>query len=59
MILLMSDWWSTLDLVEKIYWGISIPFSVLFLIQLVLTFVGGDFDDVSADGDPDAVIDGD
>lgn len=51
MILLMSDWWSTMDLVEKIFWGISIPFSVLFLIQMVMTFIGGDLDDISADAD--------
>jgi hypothetical protein len=55
----MSDWWSTLELAEKIYWGISIPFSVLFLIQLVMTFIGGDIDDVSADGDADAAVEGD
>lgn len=47
----MSDWWSTMDLVEKIFWGISIPFSVLFLIQMVMTFIGGDLDDISADAD--------
>nr|WP_320118624.1 hypothetical protein [uncultured Marinifilum sp.] len=59
MILLMSDWWSTMDLVEKIFWGISIPFSVLFLIQMVMTFLGGDVDDVAADGDVDVSIDSD
>ncbi|MGQ1908282.1 hypothetical protein ACT3CE_00705 [Marinifilum sp. RC60d5] len=57
MILLMSDWWSTMDLVEKIFWGISIPFSVLFLIQMVMTFIGGDLDDISADADTS--VDGD
>lgn len=40
-------------MVEKIFWGISVPFSVLFLIQMVMTFLGGDVDDVAADGDAD------
>ncbi|MCT4602896.1 MAG: hypothetical protein N4A59_08365 [Marinifilum sp.] len=53
MILQISDWWSALDIVEKIFWGISVPFSVLFLIQMVMTFLGGDVDDVAADGDAD------
>ncbi|MCY1635174.1 MULTISPECIES: hypothetical protein [Marinifilum] len=53
MILQISDWWSTMDMVEKIFWGISVPFSVLFLIQMVMTFLGGDVDDVAADGDAD------
>ncbi|MDQ2178729.1 hypothetical protein [Marinifilum sp. D714] len=53
MILQISDWWSAMDIVEKIFWGISVPFSVLFLIQMVMTFLGGDVDDVAADGDAD------
>ncbi|WP_372753081.1 hypothetical protein [Labilibaculum sp.] len=59
MILQISDWWSAMEMVEKIFWGISIPFSLLFLIQIVLTFIGGDFDDVSAEGDADLAIEGD
>lgn len=43
----MLDWWEALSTFEKIYWYIAIPFSVILLIQLILTFVGmGD-----ADGD--------
>ncbi|MBN2596575.1 hypothetical protein [Labilibaculum sp.] len=59
MILQISDWWSSMEMVEKIFWGISIPFSLLFLIQIVLTFIGGDIDDMSAEGDADAVVEGD
>ncbi|MDM8160098.1 hypothetical protein QUH73_09765 [Labilibaculum sp. K2S] len=59
MILQISDWWSSMEMVEKIFWSISIPFSLLFLIQIVLTFVGGDIDDLSADGDADAAVEGD
>ncbi|WP_320018082.1 hypothetical protein [Labilibaculum manganireducens] len=59
MILQISDWWSSMEMVEKIFWSISVPFSLLFLIQIVLTFVGGDIDDMSAEGDADAVVEGD
>ncbi|MBL4561520.1 MAG: hypothetical protein JKX79_11120 [Labilibaculum sp.] len=59
MILQISDWWSTMEMVEKIYWSISIPFTLLFLIQIVLTFIGGDIDNMSAEGDADAVVEGD
>ncbi|MFA9370698.1 MAG: hypothetical protein ACERIH_03225 [Labilibaculum antarcticum] len=59
MILQISDWWGSMEMVEKIYWSISIPFSLLFLIQIVLTFIGGDIDDMSAEGDADAAVEGD
>ncbi|PKQ62931.1 hypothetical protein BZG01_16755 [Labilibaculum manganireducens] len=59
MILQISDWWSSMEMVEKIFWSISVPFSLLFLIQIVLTFVGGDIDDMSAEGDADAAVEGD
>lgn len=59
MLLSMSTWWQELLLFEKINWAIAIPFSVLFLIQIILTFFGGDIDDVEADGDADAAVEGD
>jgi len=42
--------------VQQIYWGIAIPFTLIFLIQTVLTFVGGEIDgdtdmDIDADGE--------
>lgn len=59
MLLSISESWQTISLLEKIYWCIAIPFSLLFLIQLVLTFFGGDFDAAEADGDVDASVDHD
>ena len=59
MIFLASTWWAEMATFEKINWMIAIPFSVLFVIQIFLTFIGGDIDDMSADGDSDAAIDGD
>lgn len=59
MILSMSGWWNELATFEKINWLIAIPFSILFLIQLILTFIGGDVDQMAADGDADASIESD
>jgi len=47
-----SGWWSALELLEKIYWGIAIPFTFFFFLQLLLTFFVGDIlDDGGADMD--------
>ncbi|HRW21674.1 MAG TPA: hypothetical protein P5509_06860, partial [Bacteroidales bacterium] len=54
-----ETWWQAMELAEKIYWCIAIPFSIVFIIQLVLTFIGGDFDDAGSTGDADASIDAD
>lgn len=55
MILLdISSWWQTLLSFEKVLWVITLLFSLLFLIQIVLTFVGGDTD--MADGDADMSV---
>ncbi|MBX2828444.1 MAG: hypothetical protein KTR22_09780 [Flavobacteriaceae bacterium] len=52
----MGDWFTALSTFEKVYWVTAIVASVIFLILVVLTFVGGDVDDL---GDVDAEIDGD
>lgn len=54
----LSDWWNSLDTIRQIYWGIAIPFSLIFLIQMVLTFIGGDMD-MELDGDADFDVDHD
>ena len=43
---------------EQIYWCIALPFSVLFLIQIVLTFFVGDLH-MEADGDADVAVETD
>ncbi|MFM9837664.1 MAG: hypothetical protein ACKVOQ_05325 [Cyclobacteriaceae bacterium] len=50
-----NDWWNGLSLALKIYWGIAIPFTVFFVLQLILSFVGGD----SPDDLPDAEVNAD
>ena len=54
MLLVLGEWWAALAGIEKIFWGISIIFSVLFFIQFVLSLIGLDFDtDVDVDVDSD------
>jgi len=50
--LLLIDW-AALSTIQQVFWGISIVFSVLFVIQFVLSLIGLDFD-----GDADADFDG-
>ncbi|WP_298479003.1 hypothetical protein [uncultured Maribacter sp.] len=53
----MEEWFVALSLFEKIYWSIAGVSSVIFIILVILTLVGGDTDGM--DGDLDADIDGD
>lgn len=59
MLLSISDSWQTMEFLEKLYWCFAIPFSLLFLIQIIITFFAGDMDSVEAEGDADAAIDDD
>ena len=55
---LFIDWFNSLDPQVRPYWGIAIVMSIIFLIQMVLTFIGiGDTDtDVDFGADiPDGV----
>ena len=56
VLLFLEDWWGPLSSTEKVFWGISMVFSVLFLIQFVVSLIGLDFDtdtdtDIHADVD--------
>ncbi len=44
LLFVFGDWWSSLDGTQQMFWGISIIFSVLFIIQFVLSLIGLDFD---------------
>jgi hypothetical protein len=39
-----SAWWDALTAMQKIYWCIAIPFSLLMIVQLIMTFAGSDAD---------------
>lgn len=58
MLLDISSWWAILELPEKVYWIIAIPSTVLLLIQIVMTLMGGEADDVDGDFDGDLDVDG-
>lgn len=47
----LSTWWATLTPILKIYWVIAIPFTVFFLLQLVVSFLGGETPDDLPDQD--------
>jgi hypothetical protein len=53
----MEEWFGPLSLFEKIYWAVAGISSVIFLVLLVLTFLGGDTDNI--EGDVDVEIEGD
>ncbi|MEM7484502.1 MAG: hypothetical protein AAF348_04775 [Bacteroidota bacterium] len=53
----MENWFAALTLFEKIYWIIAITGSVVLVIFVIMTFIGGEVEDLS--GDVDADIDGD
>lgn len=52
----ISDWWLTLDIAQKIFWCLAIPFSLLFVFQTILTFIGAGAEDTDASGDSDSAI---
>lgn len=53
----MEEWYVGLELFPKIYWSIALIGSVVLIVFLVLTLIGGDADDLG--GDVDAEIEGD
>jgi membrane protein implicated in regulation of membrane protease activity len=52
----MTEWFSVFEPFEKVYWSIALIASGIFIVLLILTFIGGEFDDT---GDVDSDIDGD
>jgi len=59
MLCLFEKWWGAMQAAEKIFWLIALPFTAVFLFQLVLTFIGGDTDHMNLSADHDVAIDGD
>jgi hypothetical protein len=53
----ISSWWQSMLAFEKILWVIALLFSLLFVVQTIMSFAGGDAD--MADGDADASVIGD
>lgn len=51
----MAIWWSSLSVIMKILWGVTLAATLVFIIQSILTFIGADID---SDTDFDASLDG-
>lgn len=51
-----STWWAEKGTFEQVYWFITVPSTLAFVIILITTFIGGDLEDT---GDVDADIDAD
>ncbi|MDD2634224.1 MAG: hypothetical protein PHW82_01845 [Bacteroidales bacterium] len=63
MLLSIETWWTSMEVLEKIFWAFALPFSAVFLIQLIMELIGtgtdSDFDatsDASFDVDQDVGI---
>jgi membrane protein implicated in regulation of membrane protease activity len=51
----IESWWQNLDGILKVFWGLAIPFTLFFALQLIFSFSGAD----SPDDLPDAEIEAD
>jgi len=50
----ITTWYSSLDPTLRVYWGIAIFASIVFIIQTTMSFIGmGDVDGAGADADMD------
>ncbi|MCB0452822.1 MAG: hypothetical protein KDC94_08000 [Aequorivita sp.] len=52
----MNEWFTAFEPFEKVYWSIALIASAIFIVLIILTFVGGEMDDT---GDVDSDIEGD
>ena len=60
MLLNISSWWQGMEVFERILWAIALLFSLLFLLQTILSLFGGDGgEDYDAVGDTDEFVDSD
>ena len=50
----MLDWFSHLEFFSKLYWSMAIVGSLVFIVVMILAFIGGDADDI---GDMDSDMD--
>lgn len=45
---MIAEWWTSLSVIMKVMWGITLAASLIFVIQTIMTFLGadagGDFD---------------
>ncbi len=56
MLLTIASWWQSMEVLEKTFWVIALLFSFLFIVQTIMSFLGGD---EGAFGDADDYVDSD
>ncbi|MCK9254745.1 MAG: hypothetical protein GX793_04525 [Bacteroidales bacterium] len=59
ILLSINTWWASMEILEKIFWFFALPFSAVFIIQMILTLFGIGMDtdmDLDSDIDVDAGI---
>lgn len=56
-VLSIATWWHGLEGVEKFFWAVALLFSFMFVVQTIISFIGGDDD--GAFGDSDEYVEGD
>ncbi|WP_166960386.1 hypothetical protein [Yeosuana marina] len=49
----MVEWFSNLELFPKVYWGIALIASLVFIFMMLFTFIGAETDGLDADVDTD------
>ncbi len=60
MFISINSWWTSIEILEKIFWIFAIVFSLIFIIQLILSLIGIGFDtDIDASGDADLNVEAD
>lgn len=47
----MTEWFFNLELFPRIYWGIALLASLIFVIMMILTFIGGDSEGLDTDAE--------
>jgi hypothetical protein len=53
----MTEWWNSIPNNQKFYWFLALPFTALFILQTILTFIGIGGDSDMPDGDLDGDLD--
>ena len=55
----MTQWWDSLAVLQQVFYYVAVPFTVVLLIQAVMTLIGLGNSGVDADGDVDSDFDAD
>ena len=52
----MLEWFSNLEFIPKLYWIIALTGSIVFILVIIMTFMGGDADEIDDLDDADTGI---